>query len=362
MGWGGAEILRRTVLRYMRQDAELCQRLRLTVVCLRGKGPVGDLIAEDGIRIIALNWRDTLPSWRLCMRLTRLLRELRPDIVHTCLYEARRHGIPAARLAGCKFILMEEHGLDEWMGRRERLYSRMLARMAARVVAVSHAQAAHLGQFIPYPAHRLAVIPNCIDSERLGGHPCFAPVRRDAIFLTSIGGLRGDKGYPLLLRAFQQVIKQRPMCRLTIVGDGPLRTELERLIADLGLEDKAMLAGQSSHVREILSKTDVYVHAGHWESFCLSLAEAMYAGCASVAPHTDVIEEITDGGRLARLVSVGDVDGMAAAIIDLLDHAEAREKMGQAAAEHVATHFLPQHHIAHLMALYDDLMDSQKSA
>jgi len=362
MGWGGAEIMRATVLRHMRRDMATSLRIKPTVVCLRGKGPVGELIAADGIQVIALDWRGALPSWRLWVRLTRLLRGLRPDIVHTCLYEAHRHGIPAAHLAGCKAILMEEHGLGEWMGRRERLYSRILARMATMVAAVSHAQAAHLSQFIPYPANRLVVIPNCIDPERLGGRPCFAPVRRDAAFLTSIGALREDKGYPLLLRAFQQVIKQRPACRLTIVGDGPLHTELERLIADLGLENKAILAGQSSHIREILSKTDVYVHAGQWEAFCLSLAEAMYAGCACVAPHTAVIKEVTDSGRLARLAPAGEAGAMAAAIVDLLDHAEARKNMGQAAAEHVAAHYIPRHHIARLTALYDELMDSADRA
>jgi len=362
MGWGGAEMLRATVLRHMRQDAELARRLKWTVVCLRGKGLVGEQIEADGVRVIALDWRGGLPSGRLLMRLTRLLRKLQPDIVHTCLYEAHRHGILAARLAGCKAILMEEHGLGPWMGRRERLYSRMLARMAARVAAVSHAQAAYLSRFMPYPVNRLSVIPNCIDPERLGGHPCFATIRKDAAAVTSIGSLREVKEFPLLLRTFQCVVRQRPMSRLTIAGDGPLRANLERLIVDLGLETKARLLGQSKNIREILSETDVYVHAGAGEAFCLSIAEAMYAGCACVVPHTDVIEEITDGGRLARLTPAGDAGAMAAAIIDLLDHAGMREKMGKAAAEHVAAHYLPRHHITRLMALYDELMDSQKPA
>ncbi len=357
MGWGGAEILRATVLRHMRLDMELYRQLRLTVVCLRGKGPVGELIAADGIQVISLNWRGTLPSGRLLIRLIRLLRKLRPDIVHTCLYEAHRHGIPAARLAGCKVILMEEHGLGGWVGRRERLYSRILARMASRIVAVSHAQAAHLSRFMPYPADHLTVIPNCIDPERLWGHPRFAKIRKDAAAVTTIGGLRKVKEYPLLLQTFQRVVEQRPMSRLTIVGDGPLRADLERLIADLGLGVEVRLVGQSKNIREILSKTDVYVHAGQWEAFCLSLVEAMYAGCACVAPHTAVINEVTDGGRLARMTPAGDAGAMAAAIIDLLDHADVREKMGKAAAEHVAAHYLPRHHITRLMALYDELMD-----
>jgi len=355
-------MLRRTVLRHMRQDAELSRRLKWTVVCLRGKGPVGEHIAADGIQIISLDWRGSLPSGRLLIRLTRLLRQSQPDIVHTCLYEAHRHGILAARLAGCKVILMEEHGLGPWMGRRERLYSRMLARMAARVVAVSHAQAVHLSRFIPYPANRLSVIPNCIDPERLGGHPCFAAIRKDAAAVTSIGSLREVKEFPLLLRTFQCVVRQRPMSRLTIAGDGPLRANLERLIIDLGLETKVRLLGQCKNIREILSETDVYVHAGAGEAFCLSIAEAMYAGCACVAPHTDVIEEITANGRLARLTPAGDADVMAAAIIDLLDHAGMREKIGKAAAEHIAAHYLPRHHIACLMALYDELMDLQTPA
>lgn len=348
-------MLRRTVLRQMRQDADLCQRLRLTVVCLRDAGPVGELIEADGTQVISMGWTGSLPSLRLLARLTRLLRGLKPDIVHTCLYRAHRHGIPAARLAGIPVVLMEEHGLGGWMGRRERLYSRVLARMATKILVVSHAQAGHLCDFIGYPAKMMAVIPNCIDAERLGGRPCFAPIRQDATRLTSIGTLHEEKNYPFMLRVFRQVLERLPQCRLTIVGEGPARQELERLIMDLGLKGKAVLAGQSSNIREILSATDVYVHAGLFETFCLVIAEAMYAGCACVGPRTEVLEELADHGRMAVLTPPEDTDAMAEAIVGLLGDPDTRRRMAAMAAEHVCSHYLPQHHIASLGSLYDGL-------
>ncbi len=352
---GGTEILRWTTLRHMRQQAGLPQRLRWTVVCLRGKGRIGEQMTTEGIRVVEMGWRKSLPSVRLMLRLRARLRDLRPDIVHTCLFEAHRHGIPAARLAGCRCILMEEHGMNEWMGHRERLYARLLARMAAKVVTVSHAQAAHLAACVPYPETRMVVLPNCIDPERLGGRPDFAPVRNHATALTAMGGLREVKEFPLLLHAFRRVAAQKPDCRLTIAGEGDERPNLEHLIAELGLRGRVNLPGRCRDVHALLSATDVYVHPCSREAFCLSLVEAMYAGCACVAPRTKVIEEVSAGGRLARLVPPGDADAMAAAILELLDDPDLRRRMGKAAAAHVTSHYLPRPHIARLLELYQSL-------
>ncbi len=351
-------MLRRTVLRHMWRDVATSLRIKATVVCLRGKGPVGEQIAADGVRVITLDWRGGLPSGRLLMRLTRLLRELRSDIVHTCLYEAHRHGIPAARLAGCKVILMEEHGLNDWwMGRRERLLSIAMAYAATRVLAVSHAQAEHLIHSMHYPGRRLHVVPNCIDPERLGGHPGFSSGQTNGGMLASIGGLRWMKDYPLLLQVFQRVLQRLPECRLYIIGEGPLRGELESLARNLGIDGHVCFMGERRNILEILAGTDVYVHAGHLETFCIAMAEAMYAGCACVGPRTAALEELMDRGRVVALVPPEDPDAMANTIVGLLDDEDARCRMGKLAAEHVNSHYLPQHHVSGMMALYAKLLD-----
>lgn len=358
LDWGGAEVLRRTVTRFMQKDARWQGRFRLTLICLRDAGPVGDLIAQDGVEVIGMGWQGKLPSWRLVRALTRLLRNQRPDIVHTCLYQAHRHGIAAARLAGCSVVLMEEHGLNDWwMGRRERLLSVAMAYAATRVVAVSHAHAEHLMRVMHYPRYKLHVVPNCIDPERLGGAPQFAVRRAEGRSLTSIGGLRHMKRHSLLLQAFRLVLRRLPECQLNIVGEGPLREELESLARSLGIDKHVGFWGTCHDVRDILANTDVYVHAGHMETFCIAMAEAMYAGCACVGVRTAVMEELTDHGQVAVLVPPEDPEAMAEAVVDMLGAPDIRAQMGEKAAEYVNQHYLPQHHVASMMALYEELLD-----
>ncbi len=357
MGWGGAEILRHAVLRYIQATSDVRSRFHCTVICLRDAGPVGEIIANSGIEVLSIGWRQSLPSWRIVRNLSRLLRGLRPDIVHTCLYQAHLHGIVAARLAGCHVILMEEHSLNSyWMGWRERLFSICMVCLASRVVLVSYPQLEHLRDVMHYPEGKLYVVPNCIDSVRLGGRSGFVTGSKKGKTVTCIGSLREVKNHRLLLHAFRSVLLSLPECRLQIIGEGDLRGDLETLACELGIEKHVHFHGRVENIRHVLMGTDVYVQPGAQETFSISLAEAMYAGCACVALRVPVIEALTDHGHDAVLVSPDHPKAMADAIIDLLIDDKARLHLGELAAKRVIHHYLPEHHMAAMTLLYAEIL------
>ncbi len=350
---GGAEIMRQTLLATILSDPERRKAIDPLVICLREPGTIGEQIARDGIRVIPLRWRGSLPSPVVLLRLARLLRSLRPEIVQTSLYQANIHGAAAARMAGCPRVLMQEHSLNTWwMGRREKILSRLAAALSTRVVTISRFQARHLIEKMFYPEHKMTVIHNCINPLRLGARAGFVEYRKNTRRITCVGNLRSVKNHALLFEAFRTVLKTQPELRLIVAGDGPLRAGLESLARQMGIADQVDFPGYVSEVRDLLADTDIFVHASWNETFCLAMAEAMYAGCPCVCPDAGVMPELTGQGEAALLFPPDNPPALAEAILELIDDWKARQRLGRRAADYVTHHYLPHHHIERVMELY----------
>ncbi|MDX8397185.1 MAG: glycosyltransferase family 4 protein [Mariprofundaceae bacterium] len=350
MAWGGAEVLRKTFANFIQAHADWQNQFEIVIICLTKKGPVAELLEKQGMQVIALNWRQEQSSWRLILRLKRLLKGLQPDVVHSCLFQAHKHAVLAARLAGCKHVMIEEHGDNQWMGRQEKWTNRILSYLATKVIAVSNAQAAHLIESMPYSADKVVVLPNCIDvgllsQDHQGGGA--GPMK-----LVAVGGLREVKQIPLLLKAFALLLERRPDCSLSIVGEGGLKESLICLAHELGVNEKVHFLGLRQDVADILQHSDVYVHAGHSESFCIAMAEAMYSGCACVAPDCAVFRELSDDGRVIRLFEVGNEVAMATALLNLLQVKDEMCELGQQASKYAAVAFHPKQYVSGLRELY----------
>ncbi len=346
---GGAELLRYALLRAQPKE------LRCSVVCLRALGSLGEQMQQEGMAVYALNGQTGFPSMRLLWRLRSLLRQLQADIVHTVMYEAHRHGVLAARLAGCP-VFMEEHGFNEWMGRRERLYTHILSHFAYKILTVSQVQADTLRVLMFYPEKRLHIVPNCIDVD---GFSKSFPKKVFTAHVLAVGNLSADKNYAFLLQMFAVVLSSMPQARLSIAGDGGLRAELEQLAVSLGVAHAVRFLGSVRDVPALLATADVYVHAGTNETFCIALAEAMFMSCACVAPNIGVFRVLGDAGRAVRLVAVDRVQPMADAVLALLHDQAARQSLGRAAHAFVEQHYLPQQHWQKMMILYDLCLQSR---
>lgn len=147
-------------------------------------------------------------------------------------------------------------------------------------------------------------------------HPHFA---RDGDVILGVGRLVDQKGFPTLIRAFERLRKNRDM-KLVIVGDGPLRTQLEELIAELGLENHVDLPGFSDNPYKYMKQADVFVNSAKHEGFGNVIVEAMACGTPVVATDCPgAPNEILDGGEFGELVPVGDEAKMAEGITRALD-------------------------------------------
>jgi len=195
---------------------------------------------------------------------------------------------------------------------------------ADAIICVSRALAADVQSLHPHLATPVHVLPNpviaadvTVRAARPAGHPWFDDGGPPIIL--SVGRLDAQKGQATLLRAFALLLAQRP-ARLLLLGEGPERARLEAMVRLLDLEGAVDLPGGVDDPLPAMRRAALFVSSSAWEGLPGALIEAMACGCPVVA--TDCpggTAEVMDGGRLGRLVPVGDVDALAAAMARALD-------------------------------------------
>jgi glycosyltransferase involved in cell wall biosynthesis len=151
--------------------------------------------------------------------------------------------------------------------------------------------------------------------------------------LVTVGSLGLVKNHTYLLDVLAEAKKSGHVLTLDIFGEGPLRSDLERKVNSLGLDDQVRLRGFRSDVRVLLPGYRAYVHGSYSESFCLAIVEAMAAGLPVVAGDIGPIPELFDHGVEGRYWPLDDPVRAAAEVIDLLDSEPERLQAARSATE-----------------------------
>jgi glycosyltransferase involved in cell wall biosynthesis len=159
--------------------------------------------------------------------------------------------------------------------------------------------------------------------------------------VVAAGRLTPQKGFDLLIPAFAQVARKRPDWMLRIYGAGPKLTRLRRLVFEHHVYNNVFLMGSTEHLGEELSEASVYALSSRYEGFGMVIIEAMSKGVPVVSfdcPRgpSEIISDGVDG----LLVGNGDVDGLAEALLRLIEDEDARRRMGEAALQTSARYAL----------------------
>jgi glycosyltransferase involved in cell wall biosynthesis len=336
MSVGGAEMLLDQLLRRMdrtRIAPELC--------CMRELGDLGEQLGSVApVFSHVLKHKYDMP---VLARLVRLLRRRQIDAVVTVGAGDRMFwGRLAARRARVPVVVAALHSTG-WPDRVGRL-NRMLTPWTDAFVGVANAHGRYLVEKERFPADRVHVIHNGVDTDRFV--PCARdPARleplgvpRDAKTVGLVAVLRPEKNHELFLRAAAMVRRQEPQAHFVLIGDGPERARLERLVAELKLGDSVRFLGKRKDVAGLLPLFDVFALTSKIEASPVSILEAQACGVPVVATRVGSIPESVIDGETGLLVDSEDIEGVARAVVRILSSPAFGRSLGDAARRFVVEH------------------------
>jgi glycosyltransferase involved in cell wall biosynthesis len=330
-----------------------------------------ELAKYADIPIVTLNVKRTTFSLPATMR---YLQEYQPDVLLPMPWYFNIVAVWAKYLSGAKTkVILGEHNiisLEASVEHRDKLHLRFLPILMRytyphgdALVGVSKDTITDLVETLKINADiPMQVILNPIDPDRVQRlaqapteHPWFDNTEIPTI--VTAARLAKQKQLDGLLRAFAKVIAVKP-ARLLILGEGPLRGELEQLCQELGIADSVAMPGYESNPYRYMAKADLFVLASAWEGCPIALQEAMAAGAAVVV--TDApggMKDVVESGKYGRMVPTGDPDALATEILYLLDRPELIQHY-RSQSQQRATDF----HYLHTAQQYIDLCQSVLSA
>ncbi len=302
------------------------------------------------------------------IRLTRAIKRGRYDIVHTHSSKAGILGRWAAWLAGTPIIVHTVHG---W-GHHDRqhplvraLYiisERLTLLITDQLIAVSPLNVEKglrdgIGQNEDY-----VVIRSGIELDRFE-HPCVPcsqtraalGIPSDVLVVGAVTRLSPQKAPLDFVRAAGIIAQSVPEAWFVMVGDGPLRPQVETLATELGLTNRLILTGLRHDVPELMAAFDIFVLSSLWEGLPRVLPQAMAMGLPMVATAIDGNVEAIEDGVNGLLVLPGQPAALAQAVIRLLRDPQMAQRMGQAGRAR-ADEFDARKMVGEIANLYEELL------
>jgi glycosyltransferase involved in cell wall biosynthesis len=276
--------------------------LRVLVLCLQ----------------IVRTWPDVvmgiymMPHGLLAYVLGRLVRR------HVCIYV----------IGGRGEIVDGGYWMDQWQVRRpskrvERLYLNMLRRTDIVVVIGTGTKRYLEGHGVH--AHRIHVISAKVDAQRFRPAPATRP-DYDLIIAAQLIAL---KRIDLFLRVVDDLRRRYAGVRAAILGDGPLRDDLERLACSLGIADRVEFLGFHEDAERYYTRAKVFVLTSSTEGLSLAMMEAMACGLPVVVPAIGDLADVVSNGVTGYLVDANDREAFVMRVGDLLDDDERRRRIGE---------------------------------
>lgn len=298
---------------------------RVDLVLASKTGPYLDRV-PDAVRIVDLGAKRVVNS---LFPLVHYLRNERPETLLSAMNHVNIVALWARWLAGVdtRVVISERNLMTLWSKHSKKRVDRMVIPRLIKcyypwadgIVAVSDGVGDDLARWTRIPREQIHTIYNPVARPELFAqtavavdHPWFQPGQPPVIL--AAGRLHKQKDFPMLIRAVSQVRKTRPV-RLMILGEGPERSALTRLIDELDMRDDVLLHGFVANPYAYMARAATFVLSSRWEGLPGVLIEAMCCGAPVIATDCESgPREILQNGEVGQLVPVGDEQAMANAI------------------------------------------------
>lgn len=278
-------------------------------------------------------------------------------------------------------FVIQAQGMEEfkahWLKRTAylplRLATRYAVKRARKVIVPDHAMDEEVGRILSAPSEKTIVIPLALDleeveqpsSENLADVAARWSLAKDVKILLSVGRLESYKGFDVLAKALARVKERssRPWIWI-LVGSGPQSSELRDLVSQLGIAEATRFTGQVSdgELSALYDCADLVVHPTLYEGSSLVTLEAMAHAKPVVGSRVGGIPDKIEEGVNGFLVSPGDEDALAEAVVRALSLGSRLAGLGAEGRRRVESDFNWAHRARRLMKLYEQVIEEQSSS
>ncbi len=358
LGSGGAQM---QVFQYLKFANRA--RFDITVINLDSQYDIlGDEIKKLGIDVIGIPHRGFFNLITL-LKLIRLFKTIKPDIVHTYLFTADCYGRLAAKLSGVKIIICAVRNLDVWMKPQHILADKILARFTDRITINAESIRPYLIRKEKIDPQKIELIYNGMDLERFTN---LRPVKMtkeewrippDALVVGMIGRFSEQKDYETFFQAAQKVLEAIPNIYFLAVGDGPRRRIMEEKVQKLGIADKIIFTGRRQDIPDLIAILDVGVLSSHAEGCPNVILEYMAEQKAVIASDVGGCQELVRDKETGFIVPENDASALAAGLIALLSDERLRLAMGIKGRQRLEKYFTAPMLARNTEQLYQKLLE-----
>ena len=365
----GATTLLLDVASHVRQHPAESGFRPSTICTLETNNPMAGALRSAGAEVVSPERKLGLASgtrW-LC----KVIRQTRPDIVHTHLLPATQVGLAAGKLTRTP-VVTTVHFTFERLGRNKllRQMNRASFRLYKRIFAISDAVKQSILNNCHVPAERIAVLRSGVDLARTAQRDPELRARTrqrlgiedNELVIGSIGRLEKIKGHALLLSALAQLRSaDLPPIRLVLVGDGTEKEDLEQKVVQHRMSHRVIFAGTQKNTAAFLASFDIFVLPSLFEGLGLSIIEAMGAGLPVIGSTAGGITEIVSHEESGLLFKLGSSEELAHCLERLIRSPELRRRLAAAGKAKVEQQFAIEHYVERLYAEYASVLANAPS-
>ena len=348
-GWGGAQQGVYDMIDHFRNEFK-------RVDFVSNKCLLFDRVAQLGVECHAIPMGSAKSLPLTLFRLARLLMRLKPDIVHS-----NHRYTSVLYMTVRKFIPLDSPLL--YTARSafpDKTFFRMLG---DSIVAVSESVKQNLIQQVKLPEYKIRTIYNGIElnddhSPANDEDPLITKMRNNSkIVIGSVGSLVPVKGHTYLLQAIQRLqVDKRNKIRLLIIGDGPLRKELEEQVRQLGLDDVVIFTGHRNDIHRLIDRCSFLVNSSVQEGLSRTVVEAYLRSKPVIATNLDYVKEVIIPDQSGLIVPTRDSRALAQAINTYIDHPDTTKSHGIRGKAFIADRFSLSRMLENYHHAYQELL------
>lgn len=349
-GWGGQE------RRIVAEMAGMAERGHEIILFTRPQCRIAKEVEGMNIRVEFLPMKRAI-DFSSILPLARYIRENGVQVVNTHSGKDSWIGGLAAWKAGTAVLVRTRH-LDLPL---KRAWHNFIHYLPDAVISCGASVRETLVERCGFPADEVVSIPTGVDFSR------FQPARpkeevrralgipREAFVVLMVGIIRGVKRHEVGLRAFAQLAAERDDALLVLAGDGPMRSNMEKLARTLGLEDRILFLGHREDIPDVMAMGDALMLTSRSEGVPQAVTQALGLGLPVAATRVGGVPELIIHEETGVLVEAEDVNGMGAALARFASDAESAAALGARGRAHVLAHFSLPVMLDKTEALYDRL-------